>query len=637
MSSVVTSGLIAPVSPVKETALQPLGLKEITIEGGYWAHRQELNRDAIIPHCLYWEEKEGWINNFSAQLRGTLSAERRGREFSDSDVYKLLEAITWELGRQPNPELEARYDEIVELIAKCQQPDGYLNTKFGNPGQRPRYVNLEMGHELYNYGHLIQAAVARLRTGNGSDDLLVKIALRAADHVCDMFGPQGIQSVGGHPEIEVALAELYRATGEKRYLDQALLFIDRRGHGALKDFEFGRAYFQDDIPVREATVLRGHAVRALYLAAGAVDAGVELDDRELVDAIERQYQNTLARRTYITGGMGSHHQDEAFGSDFELPPDRAYCETCAGIASVMVAWRLLLTRGDISYADVIERTLYNVVAASPAEDGKAFFYANPLHKRVKGKEMPDDVASLRASDSGRAAWFNVSCCPTNVSRTFAQLATYIATSSQRGVQLLQYVSGTINAELGDGSPVTLHVTTDYPHDGAIRIEVLDAPATAWELTIRIPAWAQGATARVNGESRSVAAPSLILDDVTPAGTVIELDLPLTARWTYPDERIDAIRGCVALEKGPLVYCAESVDQVDEADVEVLRVDPTQPVKNDGNRLIAAGWHAEFSNSDALYGSSVRNTERKEAEITYIPYYTWANRGPSTMRIWVPTV
>src|SRR5690625_2620769 len=179
MSSVITSGPIAPVLPAKETALQPLGLKEITIEGGYWADRQELNRDAIIPHCLYWEEKEGWINNFSAQLRGTLSAERRGREFSDSDVYKLLEAITWELGRQPNPELEARYDEIVELIAKCQHPDGYLNTKFGNPGQRPRYVNLEMGHELYNYGHLMQAAVARLRIGRGQDDLLVQIALRA--------------------------------------------------------------------------------------------------------------------------------------------------------------------------------------------------------------------------------------------------------------------------------------------------------------------------------------------------------------------------------------------------------------------------------------------------------------------------
>lgn len=636
MTSIKTAGSIAPVLPVRKTALQPLGLEEIVIEGGYWADRQALNRDAMIPHCLYWEHKEGWINNFSAQLRGTLAAERRGREFSDSDVYKLLEAITWELGREPNPELEDSYNEIVELIAQCQQPDGYLNTKYGNPGQRPRYVNLEMGHELYNFGHLMQAAVARLRIGRGQDDLLVQIALRAADHVCEMFGPLGIQSVGGHPEIEVALVELYRATGTERYLKQASLFIERRGRGVLKDFEFGRSYFQDDIPVREATVLRGHAVRALYLSAGAIDAGVELDDTELVDAIELQYQNTLARRTYITGGMGSHHQDEAFGSDFELPPDRAYCETCAGIASVMVAWRLLLARGDIRYADVIERTLYNIVAVSPAEDGKAFFYANPLHKRVEGQEMPDDVASLRASDSGRAAWFNVSCCPTNVSRTFAQLGTYIATTSARGVQLLQYVSGTIKAQLADGSPVILRVTTDYPHDGAIRIEVLDAPTTAWELTVRIPAWAQGATAEVNGESQSVAAPSLILDDVTPAGTVIELNLPLEPRWSYPDERIDAIRGCVALEKGPLVYCAESVDQVDRADVEVLRVDPTQSVKAEGHRLIASGWHTEFANSGSLYGLSAQKAERKDANITYIPYYTWANRGPSTMRIWVPT-
>src|SRR5690625_5180821 len=222
------------------------------------------------------------------------------------------------------------------------------------------------------------------------------------------------------------------------------------------------------------------------------------------------------------------------------------------------------SRGDIRYADVIERTLYNIVAVSPAEDGKAFFYANPLHKRVEGQEIPDDVASLRASDSGRAAWFNVSCCPTNVSRTFAQLGTYIATTSERGVQLLQYVSGTIKAQLADGSPVTLRVTTDYPHDGAIRIEVLDAPTTAWELTVRIPAWAQGATAEVNGESQSVAAPSLILDDVTPAGTVIELNLPLETRWSYPDERIDAIRGCVALEK----EIGRAACRTGEADAEV---------------------------------------------------------------------
>lgn len=637
MTSVKTAGPVAPVSPLKPTVLRPLGLEEVKIESGYWADRQALNRDAMIPHCLYWEHKEGWVNNFAAQLRGTLPAERRGREFSDSDVYKLLEAITWELGREPNPELEAQYNEIVELIAKCQQPDGYLNTKYGNPGQEPRYVDLEMGHELYNYGHLIQAAVARLRTGRGEDDLLVEVARRAADHVCEMFGPLGIQSVAGHPEIEVALVEFYRTTGDRRYLEQAQLFIDRRGHGVLRDFEFGRSYFQDDIPVREATVLRGHAVRALYLSAGAIDAGVEAGDEELIDAIELQYRNTLARRTYITGGMGSHHQDEAFGSDFELPPDRAYCETCAGIASVMVAWRLLLARGDIRYGDIIERTLYNIVAVSPAEDGKAFFYSNPLHKRVAGEEMPDDVASLRASDSGRAAWFNVSCCPTNVSRTFAQLGTYIATTSEAGVQLLQYVSGTVSAELADGSPVTLKVATNYPHEGSVRIEIVDAPSTPWELTVRIPAWAKGASAKVNGQDRAVEAPSLIVDDATQVGTVIELDLPLTPRWTFPDDRIDAIRGCAALEKGPLVYCAESVDQVNGADVEVLRVDTGQDVTQDGNRLIASGRHAQFDEDSSPYGPTAPSVQGENVDITFIPYYTWANRGPSTMRIWVPTV
>src|SRR5690606_14405896 len=304
----------APVLPVAATPLRPLGMGEIRIEGGFWGERQRLNGTSIIPHCLHWEERVGWVNNFSALLRGTLAEERQGREFSDSDVYKLLEAMVWEIGRTGDTALQQTFDDIVALIAACQQPDGYLNTKFDNPGQQPRYTDFEMGHELYNVGHLIQAAVARLRTGFDERDLLVQVALRAADHVCDVFREGGLHRVGGHPEIEVALVELYRATGEHRYLEQARVFLERRGRGTLRDIEFGRGYFQDDVPLREAEALRGHAVRALYLSAGAVDAGVELGDDELVDAIERQYRRTLARRTYVTGGMGSHHQDEAFGA-----------------------------------------------------------------------------------------------------------------------------------------------------------------------------------------------------------------------------------------------------------------------------------------------------------------------------------
>jgi DUF1680 family protein len=320
--------------------------------------------------------------------------------------------------------MDRRLRALVDRIAPVQEPDGYLNTMFGRPGQAPRYRDLQWGHELYCFGHLIQAAIARGRTHG--DDLLVEVAVRAADHVCEAFGPGGIASVDGHPEIELALAELARYTGDRRYLEQARLFVERRGHGVLGDIELGAAYYQDDVPVREADVLRGHAVRALYLAAGAADVAVDTGDDELLGAVTRQTLHTLARRTYLTGGMGAHHEGESFGQDFELPPDRAYSETCAGVAAVMLGHRLLLATGDPTYADAVERTLFNVVATSPADDGQAFFYTNTLHQRVPGAVPDPDVASPRASSDLRAPWFNVSCCPTNVARTFATLSAYVA-------------------------------------------------------------------------------------------------------------------------------------------------------------------------------------------------------------------
>src|SRR5450756_910628 len=288
--------------------LRPLGLGEVRITGGFWGHRQQINAEASLVHIESWLEREGWSANFDLARDGGPATARRGREFSDSEVYKLLEAMAWELARADDPALEARFGALVERVVAAQQADGYLNTAFGGPGQEPRYSDLEWGHELYCFGHLIQAGVARARTRG--EDLLVRIARRAADHVCDTFGPDRIASVCGHAEIEPALVELYRVTGERRYLEQAGLFVERRGHHVLEDVEFGRSYFQDDVPVREATVLRGHAVRATYLAAGGVDIATETDDGELLGAVSRQLRNTLARRTYLTGGMGSRHQDE---------------------------------------------------------------------------------------------------------------------------------------------------------------------------------------------------------------------------------------------------------------------------------------------------------------------------------------
>ena len=625
-------GPVAPVVPGHSTLL-PLGIDEVTLRHGFWGERQEVNATATIPHCEHWEERVGWIGNFALTAQGRVGAERHGREFVDSDVHKLLEAMSWEVGRAHDPALEADLEALAATVASAQDEDGYLNTRFGHEGEAPRYSDLEWGHELYCYGHLIQAGVARLRTGH--DDTLSRTALKAADHVCRVFGEDGIQSVCGHPEIEMALVELYRVTGERRYLDQARLFVDRRGLGTLGPIEFGPEYFQDDIPFRQARVLRGHAVRALYLCAGAIDVAVETGDAELLEAARRQYDAALARRTYITGGMGSHHQDEAFGEDFELPPDRSYCETCAGIASVMVAWRLLLATGDGGYADVIERTLFNVVATSPSSDGRSFFYANPLHKRVPGGAVEPDAESTRASTQLRAPWFEVSCCPTNISRTLASLGAYVAALDADGIRILQYTPAEIRTHLVDGRPFGLRVETDYPTSGRIRITVLEAPRGTSTISLRIPAWSTGASL----DGVPVGVGEARVEREFHEGDTLDLDLDVTPRVTLPADRIDAVRGCVAVERGPLVMCAESTE-LGGRDVADILVDPSTRLRDEGDRVLVARRAAAHRDTAWPYAEADAagrgGRPGGDLDLALIPYHRWGEKGPSTMRVWIPT-
>jgi len=651
---------------------QPLGLNQVTIDGGFWGDRQTLNGEVTIPHVDSWLERLRWTSNFDRAAAGTVTTERAGREFSDSEIYKLLEGMAWELGRQaaarkasgaeqPDPTLQARFDDLVARVAAAQEPDGYLNTQFGRPGQDAKYSNLEWGHELYCYGHLIQAGVARARTV-GMDDELVKVAIKAADHVCREFGPDARVAVGGHPEIETALAELSRVTGDQRYLNQAKLFIDRRGQGLLANIFLGQQYFQDDIPVRQAEVFDGHAVRALYLAAGAVDVAVETGDEQLLAAVSQQTQRTLARRTYLTGGMGAHHEGESFGADFELPPDRSYSETCAGIASVMLNQRLLLATGDPRHADAVERTLYNIVATALAADGQGFFYANTLHQRVQQPLPESEAPSSRQATAARPPFFEVSCCPTNITRMLASLGAYLATANEQGVQIHQYAPATIR--LPD---LVLRMETDYPVTGLVRITADAAPSHDWKLTLRVPAWAAGATIRMSDGSVQTAAPGYVTVPGPSAGQSVELHLPMTARWTYADPRIDAVRGQVAVERGPIVFALESVDLgADVSEARVLTSRP--PIELDGRVLVEiklvsakdADWpyselHYEGRPSGRQQGERPNRDGSAAAEppapaasaippadhpdgyrmVPLIPYYAWAERGPSTMRVWIP--
>jgi DUF1680 family protein len=609
---------------------RPLGADEIQVTGGIWGQKQRLNADTILEHCESWMERIGWIGNFDRAAAGTIGAGHSGIEFVDSEIYKLLEAMAWELGREHSGDLERRYQALVERVAAAQRPDGYLHTSFGGSGQPPRYSSLESGHELYCFGHLFQAAVARLRTGH--DDLLPQVARRLADHVYDQFGPGGRVGVCGHPEIEMALVELARATGEGSYLELARLFIERRGTGTLGIHPFGQEYFQDDIPVRQATTMRGHAVRALYLASGALDVATETGDEDLSAAVREQWANGVARRTYITGGAGSHHQDEAFGDDFELPADRAYAETCAGIASVMLSWRLLLATGLDQYSNLIERTLLNNVLASPRADGRAFYYTNTLHQRTPGSVPDQHQLSHRAESGLRAPWFEVSCCPTNVARTLASVSLYFATASEHGVQLHQYGDYRVSTALGTGT-VTLRVSSAYPASGAISVDIIEAPAEELTLRLRVPAWARGSA--VLSESPTTRAPGYIeIRRIFRTGESINVTFPGAPRATYPDARVDAVRGTFAVERGPLVLALESADLPPGWTVNEITADPGSiGISEEGatidvyrRRPASAGWPYQ-AEPDGQEGERVR--------ARLIPYHQWANRGPGTMRVWLP--
>lgn len=630
----------APAVPSRGR-LRPLGLGDVRITGGFWGERQAVNGRHTLDHIGTRLESEGWLPNFDLAVSGGLPAGRRGREFSDSEVYKYLEGLAWEIGRTDDDALEQRFREVVARVARTQEEDGYLNTMFGRRGQGARWSDLEWGHELYCLGHLFQAAVARERTRPGADDGLLGIARRAADLVCEEFGVEGRDAICGHAEIEVGLAELSRVTGDRRYLAQARLFIERHGRGSLRDIEWGRKYYQDDVAVRDATVLRGHAVRANYLSAGAMDVAVETGDHELQKALRRQWERTIARRTYITGGQGSHHQDEAFGEDWELPPDRAYSETCAGIGSIMFTWRLLLAGADPRHADLIERTLYNVVATSPAPDGRAFYYANTLHQRVPGVPADPEGTSPRASSSLRAPWFEVSCCPPNVARTLASLDAYVATADSGGVQLHQYAPATVSTTLDDGRIVAFDVDTAYPADGRVTITHTSDADEPWTLSVRVPGWATGASLRIVTsdavQQRPVTPGMVDIRHAFRAGDVVQLDLPMAPRVSTPDARIDAVRGCVAIERGPEVLALESTDLgpagVDDVGLVAL-VPGTEPFERDGRVWVRVS-SVPVEETRWPYGDTVEQADASTAEVPLVPYHEWAERGPSTMRVWIP--
>jgi DUF1680 family protein len=618
----MTDGPVHPTSTAI-SALRPLPLTDFTFATGFLGDWQRRNATRTLPYCAAQLDASGALDNLR-RVTGEADGEFQNMWFADSDVYKTLEAAAWQLGLTPDDaELRTFVDTTAALLAKAQGEDGYLNSHLMLVEPDQRWRKLHWSHELYCAGHLIQAAVAAARAGVGAE--VVTVARRFADLIVAHFST--VDDVDGHPEIETALVELYRVTGHRPYLDQAKRFIDLRGHGLLDGDRFGSAYLQDHEPVRQADEVAGHVVRQLYLLAGVVDVAVETHDDELMAAAHRLWDDAFGAKTYVTGAQGSRHRDEAFGDPYELPPDRAYGETCAGIASFQWNWRMLLATGRARYADEMERVLYNVIAGSTALDGTHFFYSNPLHLRTGHDGSHEDAPS------DRLPWYTCACCPPNLVRLLASLSGYLLTTDHSGLQVHLYAAGSIRTTVG-GVAARVDVATDYPWDGRVVLTVTtDAPLT---LSLRVPSWAT--EARLDGQPAEVRDGYVHVRRDWSAGSTVTLDLPMSPRVIRPHPRIDAVRGCVAVARGPLVYAVEQADLPVGVTLEDVRVDPdallTAGRLPDIPVTLTTTGAVERPASDELYPARVE-LQREPIELTAIPYFLWGNRKPGPMRVWIP--
>ena len=649
----VQAGPATPTATA-QTAHRPLTGPGAALTEGLLHDWQSRNREASLPLALRQLEVAGNLDNLRAAAAGDSAepgaASYHGPVFMDSDVYKTLEAIGWELARDPDSgtgqTLAGFADAAITLLEQAQRPDGYLDSYIQVSGE-PRYGRLASSHEMYCAGHLIQAAVALSRTagqGPGGHEELAKRLLAVAQHVADhlvaTFGGQE-RGLDGHPEVETALAELYRETGQRAYLDLARQFVEQRGHGLAGDSGRGHRYLQDHLPIRDTVTLEGHAVRALYLEAGVTDVASETGDADLLAGSIRRWEDMVATKTYLTGGNGSRHSDEAFGDRFELPPDRAYTETCAAIASFHWSWRLLLATGDARYADLMERLLYNAFGASISTDGQRFFYVNPLQRRYDHVEEDDPAR--------RHEWFSCACCPPNIMRLLASVQHYLASTAGDTLYLHQFTGATVTTPLAGGT-LDVAVSADLPWSGEVTVRVTQAPAGPCGLALRVPAWSGSPQLLVNGEPVQATAAQgyLTVTRTWQPGDVLAATFDLTPRWVYPHPRIDAVRGCAAVERGPLVYCFEHVDQADGTDLDDLalvagsgltespatlaEIGRTVLVELDA-RPVRAGLPDELPFTATAPATDPGPVQRATA----VPYFQWDNRDGQPMRVWLPGI
>ena len=615
---------------VHDYPYQPVPFTRVQLSDQFWAPRIETNRAVTIPFAFQKSEETGRIENFL--VAGELSDGKwtGGFGFNDSDVSKIIEGASYALSVKPDEELDAYMDEVIRYYEASQEEDGFLYTLWTaretvdqyedvccKPNLEDRWSEIPHAHQLYNAGHMYEAGAAHYQA-TGKTELL-DVCIRNADLICSTFHPGGLTEPPGHQEIELGLVKLFRATGDQKYLDQARYFLDLRGRN-LQDRASSGDYNQDHLPVLEQDEAVGHAVRANYMYAAMADVAALSGDSSYLRAIDRLWNNVVNKKLYLTGGVGALHQGEAYGANYDLPNLTAYSETCASIANVYWNHRMFLLHGDAIYIDVMERSLYNAVLSGVALDGQHFFYPNPL-----------------ASDGSheRSPWFGCACCPSNLTRFMASVGGYMYAVQNDAMYINLFAQGHASLEVREKN-IDISQETSYPWDGKVKIIVDPESNTSFGMRIRIPGWAQNqaipgdlysfmekqdeeASLTVNGEAHALEMENgyAVINRAWEKGDVIELYLPMPVRRILANPAVEADRGRVALQRGPLVYCVEHPDVPGGKVDEVLIPDDAE-------------FNAKFQ-EDMLGGIVVLEGTSFDA----IPYYAWAHRGKGQMAVWIP--
>lgn len=647
----------------KLSTLTPISLKDFSLNDSFWSHYLDLVRKTVIPY--QWDalndripdaEPSYAVRNFRIAA-GMEEGEFRGLVFQDSDVAKWLEAVGYSLQTHPDLELEKIADELIDIIEKAQQPDGYLNTYFilKEPGKR--WTNLHECHELYCAGHMMEAAVAYYEaTGKRK---LLDVMCRFADHIDSVFGNElgKIRGYDGHQEVELALVKLYRVTGNENYLKLSQFFIDERGQEPnffVEEWEkrnkishWGKGagprphlpYNQAHKPVREQDVAVGHSVRAVYMYTAMADLAAESGDSGLLQACTRLWNNIVSKQMYITGGIGSTHHGEAFTFDYDLPNDTVYAETCASIGLIFFAHRMLQIDVNSIYADVIERALYNIIPASIARDGKSFFYVNPLEVWPEACEKDPGKHHVKPV---RQKWFGCACCPPNIARLLASLGQYIYSVKENTIYTHLYIGGEVEVETSEGN-IRMKQDSRYPWEGMVKIQIEAAPSKELTVALRIPSWCRQWDVQVNGKGvdfeGKVSNGYIMLERVWKKGDWISLHLSMPVEILQANPKVRANAGKIAIQRGPIVYCIEEADNGSNLSAISIAVNNKMTVKFDedfqGGVVTIQGdaFRSEENDWENKLYQPV-GIKEKPVRFTAIPYYLWGNRSPGEMQVWI---